>query len=75
MKIFYTEEFRRDIKKMREKNILDRLKKVIDNLKENPEASKPLKYSLAGLRSLKLNKFRIIYKIEEDKNNSIKIWT
>ncbi|MBC7091338.1 MAG: type II toxin-antitoxin system RelE/ParE family toxin [Nitrososphaeria archaeon] len=73
MRIFYTEEFRKDIKKIKEKDILERLKRIIQQLKETPEMGKPLRYRLAGLRSIKMGKLRIIYRIEEDKIILLKI--
>ncbi len=73
MRIFYTEEFRRDVKKIKERDVLERLKKIIEHLRENPQTGKPLRYSLTGLRSIKMGKFRVIYKIEGDKIILLKI--
>lgn len=67
MKIFYTEEFRKDVKSIKDENIKNRLKKIIEKICQNPEIGKPLRYSLSGLRSIKMKSFRVIYKIERDK--------
>jgi len=43
------------------------LKKIIEKLRKNSEAGKPLRYKLAGLRSVKISSFRIIHQINGDK--------
>ncbi len=40
--------------------ILDAIKEIL----ENPEKFKPLRYELKGLRSARVGKWRIIYRIE-----------
>jgi len=67
LRIFYTEEFKKDIEKIKDKEIKERLKKIIKKLRENPEVGKPLRYRLSGLRSIKVSSFRIIYRVEDDK--------
>lgn len=37
MKIIYTEEFKGDVRKVKDKKIQDRLKKIVQKLKDNPE--------------------------------------
>ncbi|HEC77287.1 MAG TPA: type II toxin-antitoxin system RelE/ParE family toxin [Thermoplasmatales archaeon] len=64
MKIFYTREFKNDIKKLKDEKIKSNLKKIIEKIKQNPEIGKPLRYELSGLRSIRFSSFRIIYKIE-----------
>jgi addiction module RelE/StbE family toxin len=48
------------------KSIRDQIKKAIENrLISHPiEFGKPLRYSLKGARSLRVNDWRVIYKIE-----------
>jgi len=67
MKIFYTREFKNDIKKLKDKKITSNLEKIIEKIKQNPEIGKPLRYELSGLRSIRFSSFRIIYKIEEER--------
>ena len=67
-KIEYTKEFSDDIKKIKDKKIQNRIKKIIQKIIDDPEIGKPLKYELKGLRSVKLPPFRIIY---EYKDNTI----
>lgn len=68
IEIIYTHEFERDIKKIKDQRIRERIKKLIRRIGENPDVGKPLRYELEGLRSLKIPPFRILY---ESKSNSI----
>lgn len=66
MQIIFSEEFKRDFKKIKDK--LTRIR-VINNLKkleQLPESGKPLQYELKGHRSIRVPPFRIIYRIEKD---------
>jgi len=62
-----SKEFRRRFKDLtkKDKSLRERILKSIEKLKENPYAGKPLSYNLAGLRSLRVGKYRVIYKIDE----------
>ena len=66
MKVIYTEEFKRDVRKVKDKKIQDRIKKMVKKIKDNPEVGKPLRYDLFGLRSIQIPPFRILYEISED---------
>jgi len=66
MKVIYTEEFKRDARKVKDKKIQNRIKKIIKKIKDNPEVGKPLRYDLFGLRSIKIPPFRILYEIRKD---------
>jgi len=66
MKVIYTEEFKRDLKKVRDKKIQNRIKETVEKIKNNPTAGKPLKYNLSGFRSVKIPPFRILYEIREN---------
>ena len=66
MKVIYTEEFKRDVRKVKDKKIRGRIKKMVKKIKDNPEVGKPLGYDLFGLRSIKIPPFRILYELRED---------
>jgi mRNA-degrading endonuclease RelE of RelBE toxin-antitoxin system len=66
MKVIYTEEFKRDVRKVKDKKIQDRIKKMVKKIKDNPEVGKPLRYDLFGLRSIKNPPFRVLYEIQRD---------
>ena len=66
MKVIYTEEFKRDARKVKDKKIQGRIKKMVKKIKDNPEVGKPLGYDLFGLRSIKIPPSRILYELRED---------
>ena len=66
MKVIYTEEFKRGVRKMEDTKIQDRIKKMVKKIKDNPEVGKPLKYDLFGLRSINIPPFRTLKEIRED---------
>lgn len=64
MKVIYTEEFKRDVRKVKDKKIQGRTKKMVKKIKDNPEVGKPLGYDLFGLRSIQIPPFRILYELK-----------
>jgi len=66
MKVIYTEEFKRDVRKVKDKKIQDRIKKTVQKIKDNPDVGKPLRYNLFGLRSIQIPPFRILYEFRKD---------
>jgi addiction module RelE/StbE family toxin len=66
IKVIYTEEFKRDLRKVKDNKIQARIKKTIQKVKDDPEAGKPLKYELSGLRSIRIQPFRILYELRND---------
>ena len=66
MEIIFSDEFRRDFKRIKDKTTRLRIIKQLRKLSENPETGKPLKYDLKNHRSVRVAPFRIIYRIERD---------
>jgi mRNA interferase RelE/StbE len=64
-KVLYTDEFQKDIAKIKANLIRSRIKKLVQRLIDNPISDEPLKYDYAGLRSLRISPFRIIYEFNE----------
>ncbi len=62
--IILSREFENDIKKIKDKSLQNRIKKVVQKILEMPEVGKPLRYGLAGLRSARMSPFRIIYEVK-----------
>ena len=60
--LVFSDKFRKEIKKFEKKNQITILKKI-KTLKDNPSAGKPLKSSSGRLRSLRIGKYRVIYRI------------
>ena len=67
MKIIFSEEFRKDFSKIKDKSTRIRIINHLKKLEQLPESGKPLQYNLKGHRSIRIPPFRIIYRIEQDK--------
>jgi addiction module RelE/StbE family toxin len=66
VKVIYTEEFKTDVRKVKDKKIQGRIKKMVKKIRDNPKVGKPLRYNLVGLRSIQISPFRILYEFRED---------
>ena len=67
MQIVFSDEFKEDFKKIKDKQVMLKLIKQLKKLERLPESGKPLRYELSGQRSLRIPPFRIIYQLEQDK--------
>jgi addiction module RelE/StbE family toxin len=67
MQIIFSEEFRKDFSKIKDKSTRIRIINHLKKLEQLPESGKPLQYNLKGHRSIRIPPFRIIYRIEQDK--------
>ena len=67
MIILFSDEFREEFRKIKDKTTRLRIIKQIKKLEKQPEAGKPLKHELKNHRSLRIPPFRLIYRIEDDK--------
>ena len=63
----YTDEFIRRAKKLKKKNktLMDQLDKKIDEILNNPEHYKPLKYDHKGKRRTHIGSFVVVFEIKE----------
>lgn len=67
MEIIFSEEFKKDFKKIKDKTTRLRIIKQLKKLSEMPDAGKPLKYGWKNHRSARVPPFRIIYRLEGEK--------
>jgi len=67
VEIEYTDEFRKSVSKMRDEKVRERIIKLIEKIKNNPDIGKPLSYDLTGIRSLRIPPFRILYELKGEK--------
>ncbi len=67
MQILFSEEFKKDFKKIKDKPTRIRIINHLKKLEQLPESGKPLQYNLKGHRSIRIPPFRIIYRLEQDK--------
>lgn len=63
IKPIVTKGFRDDIKKFKDKLLLERIEKQIRKIAENPKVGKPLGNVLKGERSVYIKPFRLVYSI------------
>lgn len=67
MEIIFSDDFRKEFKKIKDKNTRLKIIKQLKKLCEQPTAGKPLKYELKNHRSVKIPPYRIIYRLEKEK--------
>lgn len=66
MQIIFSEEFKKEFKKINNKSTRLKIIKQLKKLEQVPESGKPLRYNLKGHRTIRVSPFRIIYRIEKD---------
>ncbi len=62
----FTSRFLKDTRQLKGTQ-KEELEKIVKNVIENPEIGKPLRHSYRNSRSVRVGKFRIIYKLERYK--------
>ncbi len=67
MQILFSEDFKKDFKKIKDKALRLRIINHLKKLGQLPQSGKPLQYNLKGHRSIRIPPFRIVYRIEQDK--------
>ena len=67
MEIIFSDDFRKEFKKIKDKTTRLKIIKQLKKLSESPEAGKPLSYNLKNHRSVRIPPFRIIYRFEDNK--------
>ncbi len=65
--IIYTEKFERDVKKIKDGSLKERIEKQIRKVTENPEFGKPLRYGLKGEWTIHVKPYRLIYAVQGDR--------
>jgi addiction module RelE/StbE family toxin len=65
--IVYTHKFERDVKRIRDSSVKERLAKQIAKVAENPEFGKPLRYGLKGEWTIRVKPYRLIYAVQDDR--------
>lgn len=65
--IVYTQKFERDVKKIRDSSLKEKLEKQIKKITENPEFGKPLRHGLKGEWTIYVKPYRLIYAVQGDR--------
>ena len=63
-RIAYSEKFERDVKKVRDSLLKERVKDQVRKIAESPEVGKPLQYGLKGERTVRISPYRLIYAVQ-----------
>ncbi len=59
--IVWSEKFRKEITKIKDNKIKEKLHKQLQNIVQCPEIGKPLRYNLKGERTIYVKPYRLIY--------------
>lgn len=59
--IVWSDKFRREVTKIKDNKLKEKLQKQIQNIVECPELGKPLRYDLKGERIIYIKPYRLIY--------------
>jgi len=62
--VVWTVRFERELRKLRDKAIKDRVKKQIEKVLDSPEIGKPLRFALKQERSIYVPPYRLIYAVQ-----------
>lgn len=65
--IVYTDKFERDVRKIKDSLVKEKLEKQIRRIAENPESGKPLRYGLKGEWTIHVRPYRLIYAVQGDR--------
>ncbi len=60
-KVVWTETFEHQVRKLKDKAVKNRIRKKTEEVLENPQIGKPLRFELKGERSVRIPPFRLIY--------------
>ncbi len=67
----FSPKFEKTIKKIRDQDLKDKLKKQIEKIINNPEIGKPMKYARKGTREVYIPPFRLSYSYIKNENKII----
>ena len=63
--IVWSEKFRKEVTKIKDNKIKEKLEKQLHNIVECPEIGKPLRYTLKGERTIYVKPYRLIYSYQK----------
>jgi len=59
--IAWSDKFRKEVTKIKDSKVKEKLQKQIQNITEFPEIGKPLRHDLKGERTIYVKPYRLIY--------------
>lgn len=63
-RVVWTKKFERELRKLKDKTVKERVKKHIEKILDNPESGKPLRFDLKGERTIYVPPYRLIYAVQ-----------
>lgn len=67
MEAIFTDEFKKQKKKIKDNATLEKLQKTVENILQNPEKGKFLGRELAGKKSVRIKPFRLIFQPKKER--------
>ena len=64
-KVIPTGKFEKDVRKVKDKKIKERIDAEVKRICENPDIGKPLRYGLKGEKTIRIKPYRLIYTVQE----------
>ncbi len=59
--IIWSDKFKKEVTKIKDSKLKEKLQKQIQNIVESPQLGKPLRYNLKGERTVYVKPYRLIY--------------
>ena len=59
--VVWSDTFRKEVTKIKDNKLKEKLQKQIENIIDSPELGKPLRYNLKGERTICIRPYRLIY--------------
>tara|TARA_Y100000310_G_C20640324_1_gene793533 strand:+ start:623 stop:865 length:243 start_codon:yes stop_codon:yes gene_type:complete len=66
MKIIFSDKFKKEYRKIKDKLVRLKILKQLKKLEINPEVGKPLKHDRKDQRTIYVKPFRIVYSFKQD---------
>ncbi len=66
MEIIFSDIFKKEFKKIKDKQTRIKIIKQLKKLAKEPQTGKPLQHNLKGHRTIRIKQYRIIYRLEKD---------
>ena len=66
VEVGWSDDFKNEIKKIRDNAVKEKIKKHIAKIVNNPEIGKPLRHDLKGERAVYIKPYRLIYSVASD---------
>ena len=58
--------FEKEVKKVKDRRLKERIRKQVQRIRDNPDAGKPLRFALKGERTVYIKPYRLIYAVAGD---------